>query len=152
MNKDTKEENSVVEIDYEVLSEDRINEVLQFWSNMEGVHLHSNGEETYDGIKKYLDRNPNCSFVALNHGKIVGAILSGHDGRRGFINHLGVDINFRRKGIATRLLQNVEKNFECLGIKKEALFVLKDNASAQNFYESIGWKEETIVKTYCKLV
>ena len=129
-----------------------IESVLSFWENIDGVHLHSNGEETYDAISSYLQRNPNLSFVAVCGSEIVGAVMCGNDGRRGYINHLGVSPEYRRKGIAKQLLNGVEKELIKLGIKKEALFVLCENVSAQEFYEHIGWKEEKIVKVYAKII
>lgn len=62
-------------IEYRVMKESDINSVLVFWQNIDGVHLHNNGEETYDAILAYLQRNPDLSFVALYDSKIVGAIL-----------------------------------------------------------------------------
>lgn len=139
-------------VEYRVMKESDINPVLLFWQNIDGVHLHNNGEETYDAISAYLQRNPDLSFVALCGSKIVGAVMCGHDGRRGYLNHLGVSPEYRRQGIAKQLLDRVEKELKKLGIKKEALFVLCDNQSARDFYEHIGWKEEAIVKTYCKII
>ena len=68
------------------------------------------------------------------------------------INHLGVSSEYRRKGIAKELLNRVESELIKDGIKKEALFVLCNNTSAQKFYEHIGWKEESIVKVYTKIM
>lgn len=140
------------ELEYRVMQEDDIKAVLSFWENIEGVHLHNNGEETYDAICSYLQRNPKLSFVAVSGSEIVGAVMCGHDGRRGYLNHLGVSPEYRRRGIAKQLLDKVEQELTNLGIKKEALFVLRENTSAQEFYEHIGWKEETIVKVYAKII
>ena len=140
------------EIEYRVMTDSDINSVLSFWKNIDGVHLHSNGEETYDAISRYLLRNPDLSFVAVCGQEIVGAVMCGHDGRRGYLNHLGVSPEYRRKGIASKLLDRVEKELKKLGIKKEALFVLCENTSAREFYEHIGWKEENIVKVFAKII
>lgn len=139
-------------IEYRVMQDSDIENVLLFWKNIDGVHLHSNGEETYDAISSYLQRNPNLSFVAVCGSEIVGAVMCGHDGRRGYLNHLGVSTEYRYKGIAKQLLYRVEKELTKIGIKKEALFVLCNNISAQEFYEHIGWKQETVVKTYSKVI
>ena len=55
-------------------------------------------------ITQYLERNPGMSFVALSSGKVVGVTLAGHDGRRGYIHHLAVHPDFRRQGLASRLV------------------------------------------------
>ena len=92
------------------------------------------------------------SFVAVCGSEIAGAVMCGHDGRRGYLNHLGVSPRYRRKGIAKQLLSNVEKGLTKVGIKKEALFVLCDNTSAQEFYKHLGRNEETIVRVYVKVI
>lgn len=140
------------EIIYRNLEKGDIENVLSFWAVLDGVHLHSNGEESVEGISIYLDRNPGLSYVAMCNGEIVGAILCGHDGRRGYMNHLGVSEEYRNKGIAKHLIYLAEQQLKEIGIKKEALFVLCENETAQGFYEHIGWKEETLVKVYGKLV
>ena len=99
-----------------------------------------------------IGKNPDLSFVAVCGSEIVGAVMCGHDGRRGYLNHLGVSSDYRRKRIEKQLLNRVEKELIKSGIKKEALFVLCENASAQEFYEHISWKEETIVKVYDKVI
>ena len=73
------------------------------------------------------------SFVAVCSSEIAGAVMCGHDGRRGYLNHLGVSPRYRRKGIAKQLLSNVEKGLTKVGIKKEALFVLWTIHLRRNF-------------------
>ena len=140
------------EIEYRVMQNSDIQAVLLFWREMDGVHLHSNGEETYDAICSYLHRNPHLSFIAVCESEIVGAVMCGHDRRRGYLNHLGVSPEYRYRGIAKELLNRVEIELRKNGIYKEALFVLCENTSAQAFYEHMGWKEETIVKIYAKVI
>ena len=125
---------------------------LLFWKCLDGVHLHNNGEETVEEISKYLDRNPGLSYVAVSNGNIVGAILCGHDGRRGYMNHLGVSQQYRNCGIGKHLIKLAEEQLKKIGIKKEALFVLCENKAAQSFYEHICWKEESMIKVYGKLI
>lgn len=67
--------------------------------------MHSNGEDSIYGITAYLERNPGFSFVAKYNGKIIGAVMCGHDGRRGLLHHLAVDNQFRKMGIGKTLLQ-----------------------------------------------
>jgi hypothetical protein len=64
-------------------------QVIQLWKSCEGIHMHNDHSETYEGIAFFLSRNPGLSFVALNEKEIVGVVLGSHDGRRGYINHLG---------------------------------------------------------------
>ena len=72
--------------------------VLALWQKCEGVGLSD--ADSREGIQSYLDRNPWMSFVATVDGSVVGAILAGHDGRRGYIHHLAVHPDHRRQGLA----------------------------------------------------
>lgn len=59
-------------ITYTLLDANEVEETIGFWRNTKGVHLHSNGEDTKEGIVAYLQRNPDCSFLAKHNDKIVG--------------------------------------------------------------------------------
>ena len=82
--------------------------VYNLWVNTPGMGLN-NLDDSADGIAKHLRRNPNTCFVAEDGNIIVGAILSGHDGRRGFINHTAVHANYRKQGIAAALVNSAVK-------------------------------------------
>lgn len=111
--------------------------VMELWSRTENMLLRE--ADTEDNIAKYLKRNPGLSFVAEKELNIVGAVLAGTDGRRGYIQHLAVSNQNRGKGIGKRLIQNTISALEKEGIFKTHLFVTNQNTIAQNFYKSIGW-------------
>lgn len=140
------------QIEYKTMNVDDIEVALSFLDNIQGIHLHQNGEDSVEGLTTYLNRNPGLSFIAMSNEKVVGVIFCGHDGRRGFINHLAVAKEYRHKGVASKLINMVEICLTEIGINKEALFVLKENEAAISFYETIGWKEESIVKIYSKII
>ena len=71
--------------------------VIALWELSDGVGLSS--ADSPEAIQFYLERNPGMSFVAKQDGMVVGAVLSGHDGRRGYIHHLAVHPDYRRQGI-----------------------------------------------------
>lgn len=135
---------------YSLLENKDCEAVLGFWAQIEGVYLHRNGEDTPEGLALFRGRNPGCSFLAREAEKIVGAILSGHDGRRAFIYHLGVAESCRRRGIGTNLLHLAIEQHRMSGIKKSALFLLKSNISSETFYRCQDWIEEDSVKIYSK--
>jgi len=141
-----------VHFTYQSFSKEDCQEVLDLWGNIPGIHLHNNGEDSIDGITAYLERNPGFSFIAKHNCKIIGAVMCGHDGRRGFIHHLAVDIEFRKMGIGRNLLQMSLEELRKINIKKCMLFVLKENADGEAFYKSLQWKEENIVKVYAKIL
>jgi N-acetylglutamate synthase len=113
-------------------------EVFSLWENTEGIGLHDD-VDSKDGIRRYLKRNPGLSFVARENGRIVGAVLSGHDGRRGYLHHLTVAQTHRKKGIGKALVDRVLAGFQAIGIPKCHLWVFGDNFSGQRFWKHIGW-------------
>ena len=99
----------------------------------------NNLDDSREGIAKYLRRNPATCFVAECGDSIVGVILSGHDGRRGFIHHLAVAENCRRQGIATELLECAVSSLAAEGINKVALLVFNRNEAGNAFWEKNGF-------------
>ncbi|MCQ9616412.1 GNAT family N-acetyltransferase [Paenalcaligenes niemegkensis] len=119
---------------------------------------HRNDEKT-DGVtfrdadsleatQRYLLRNPGLSFVAIERDTIVGCIMSGHDGRRGYLQHLVVLPTHRKRGIASRLVENCLAGLERLGIQKSHIDVLQENHSAHRYWEGRGWKLRTDIRRY----
>lgn len=121
-------------------------QVMNLWSETEGMRLREADSE--ENIGKYLERNPNLSFVALQGEQIVGAILVGTDGRRGYIQHLAVSKACRGQGIGAKLISNAVDALSSIGIAKTHLFVINDNLNAQAFYENIGWYPRDEVRMF----
>ena len=91
-------------------------------------------------IEAYLKRNPNLSRIAALDGRIVGAVLCGHDGRRGLIYHLAVSPPARGKGISRQLVKECVKGLKAAGIKRALLLVEKDNFGGRAFWISQGFE------------
>ena len=85
----------------------------------------NNKDDSYEGIEKYLKRNPGISYVAVLDGKVVGVILCGHDGRRGIIQHACVSPDCRRMGIGKKLVDLAVTALEKEGINKVLLVAFK---------------------------
>lgn len=96
-------------------------------------------DDSKDGITRFLKRNPTSCFVAQNNGDIVGVIISGHDGRRGYIYHTAVSDKFRHQGIAGKLLKNAINALDKEGIQKVALVVFEKNYIGNSFWEKQGF-------------
>ena len=112
-------------------------EVLALWRACEGVGLSE--ADSRESIARYLARNPGMGFIALDGEKIVGAVLCGHDGRRGYIHHLAVHPDYRRRGVGRALAQECLDALRAERIGKCHLFVLKNNAAGARFWKSAGW-------------
>ena len=96
-------------------------------------------DDSHEGIAKYLDRNPNTSFVADDNGKLAGVILCGHDGRRGIIQHACVSPAYRRQGIGGKLVELALEALKAEGINKVLLVAFKKNEGGNAFWESQGF-------------
>lgn len=97
--------------------------------------------DSRDNIERYLKRNPDMSKVAIENGKIIGTVLAGHDGRRGFIHHMAVLPEYRRKHIGHKLAIEAIKSISSDGIEKTHIFCYQDNITGQDFWKSLGFKK-----------
>ncbi len=124
-------------------------EVLTLWESSSGVGLDSD-TDTKERIWIYLNRNPGLNFAAFEKGKVIGAVLCGQDGRRGYLHHLAVAEAYRNKGIGTALVDKVISKLRMLGIRKCNIFVFADNLAGQEFWKKNGWVERTNLKVLSK--
>ncbi|OGV37128.1 MAG: hypothetical protein A2X48_04775 [Lentisphaerae bacterium GWF2_49_21] len=112
--------------------------VFVLWKNMPGIGLDKDCDSK-KGIKDYLKRNPGLSFVACDGKKIVGTVLSGHDGRRGYLHHLAMVASYRKLGIGKELVECCLKGLARQNIPKCNIFLFKSNASGRSFWKHNGW-------------
>ncbi len=112
-------------------------EAYALWLVTEGMGLRPSDERQH--IARYLQRNPGLSFVARDGDRLVGTVLCGHDGRRGYLQHLAVDRAYRRQGIGRALVAQVLEALRAININKCHLFVIKENTPAVAFWRRIGW-------------
>lgn len=106
-------------------------------------------DDSRDGIERYLKRNPSTCFLAYincetdGSEKIIGVILTGHDGRRAIVHHMCVHPDYRRNGIARMLVHMAEDALRKEGISKIFGLVYKDNDDANSFWEEQGYTLRT---------
>ncbi|RYQ74550.1 GCN5 family acetyltransferase [Bifidobacterium pseudolongum subsp. globosum] len=96
-------------------------------------------DDSREGIARYLKRNPNTCFVSEHDRTITGAILAGHDGRRGYIYHTAVNPAYRHQGIGTALVNAALHALANEGIIKVALVVFSRNDAGNAFWERLGF-------------
>ena len=94
--------------------------VHALWMSIKGFGIRS-VDDSREGVERFLKRNPTTSVVAEEDGKIVGAILCGHDGRRGCLYHVCVDVNHRMKGIGKAMVVFTMEALKKEGINKVSL-------------------------------
>ncbi|HWA73415.1 MAG TPA: GNAT family N-acetyltransferase [Polyangiaceae bacterium] len=111
---------------------------LALWKRTEGIGLNDSDSE--QGIRTFLERNPGLSAVALNQaGALVGAVLCGHDSRRGYLHHLAVDRAHRNQGIARKLLAWCLERLAAERIHKCNIFLFASNTAGAAFWEHAGF-------------
>lgn len=108
------------------------------WESMErGVHVGAS--DSLPEIEKKLQRDADLFLVAELNGKLVGTVIGGFDGRRGFIYHLAVHAAHRSHGIGGQLMEEVESRLRARGCRRCYLMVTPDNIDAMRYYEKRGW-------------
>jgi N-acetylglutamate synthase len=126
---------------------DPVRELLR---SVPGVTLRS--ADSPEATGRYLARNPGLSFVALAGERageqIVGCVMCGQDGRRGYLQHLAVEPGSRRLGIGTALVERSLAALRLLGIEKTHIDVLTDNTQAQEYWAKLGWRKRSDLVRY----
>ncbi len=112
---------------------------LALWQRTEGMGLGTWDEA--EPIGCFLERNPGLSVVAEAHGRLVGAALCGHDGRRGFLYHAAVDRDFRGQGLGRLLVEFCLDRLRERGLTRCHLVTYQDNAEGRAFWRHLGFRE-----------
>jgi len=113
--------------------------VRRLWKSTKGIGLDEC--DARERVSRYLRRNPGLSFVAVEGKQIIGAALCGHDsGRRGYLHHLAVSREFRRRGIGSTLVSRCLGALRKRGIGKCNAFLYGNNAAGGRFWRRRGWK------------
>ena len=121
-----------------LMSIDDYEKVYELWMSCVGMGLN-NLDDSREGINKFLQRNPDTCFVAEVDDRIVGVIMVGHDGRRGYIYHTAVNPQYRKQGIAKSLVETAMTALQNNGINKAALVVFGRNEIGNDFWEKMGF-------------
>ena len=113
--------------------------VLRLWRETEGLGL--NESDTRDRVAAFLARNPGLSRVAVRGDNIVGAVLCGHDGRRGYLHHLAVAQSQRKLGLGKALVEACLADLARQDISKCNIFLFADNIDGEAFWKHNGWNK-----------
>jgi len=126
---------------------DRYDEVLALWQRTPGICIRE--ADSRPAIARYLARNPGLSFIAQDlSGNVIGSALSGHDGRRGYLQHVVVDPHHRGQGIAHALVTRCLAALTAEGIVKSHLEVLASNDLALRYWSRRGWQRRDDIIRY----
>lgn len=120
--------------------------VIELMQQTPGVTFRD--ADSRENTARYLERNPNLSFVAMAGSELAGCVMAGHDGRRGYLQHWLVLPNFRRRGISCALVNQCLTGLEAVGIKKSHIDVLKTNESGAAYWAHMGWQLRNDILRY----
>jgi N-acetylglutamate synthase len=112
---------------------------MELWNASPGVRAN----ETQDEFARILVRNPGLSAAARDGGRLVGAVLCCHDGRRGYLYHLAVEPAYRKLGIARLLVERCLEGLAREGIARCSIHLIVDNDDGAAFWRRTGWRERT---------
>jgi ribosomal protein S18 acetylase RimI-like enzyme len=117
-------------------------EALALWNACEGVRA----SETREEFERILVRNPGLSAVIRRADKLAAAVLCCHDGRRGYLYHLGVSADFRHTGLGRALVEHSLTRLKEQGISRCSIFLIVGNKVGEAFWKRVGWRERTDLK------
>ena len=112
--------------------------VYDLWMSIKGFGIRSI-DDSREGVERFIKRNPTTSIVAQMDGEVVGAILCGHDGRRGCFYHVCVKEGYRKHGIGKAMAVAAMKALQAEKINKVCLIAFRDNEVGNRFWKSVGW-------------
>lgn len=112
--------------------------LIKLWGSSDWIDVRQT--DTPEALARFLYRNPTCNFAAYAGTRLVGAILAGHDGWRGYLYHLAVKPGYRERGIGALLVNAAVGAIKREGIPKVHCLVKRKNLIAQQFWEACGFE------------
>jgi ribosomal protein S18 acetylase RimI-like enzyme len=130
-----------------VMTMEDFDEVHALWMEIHGFGIRS-VDDSREGIERFIRRNPDTSMVAVKDGRIVGAILCGHDGRRGCLYHVCVREAYRKHGIGQKMVTACLDALRKEKINKVNLIAFQSNEVGNRFWQGMGWNFRNDVNYY----
>lgn len=139
----SREENALIR----AMTIEDYDEVKALWMTIRGFGIRS-VDDSREGVELFLKRNPGMSVVAIEDDHVVGAILCGHDGRRGCLYHVCVDEKYRMHGIGKAMVVHCMNALKAEKINKVSLIAFTKNDIGNAFWHCIGWTERDDLNYY----
>lgn len=130
-----------------VMTIEDYDQVKELWNSIKGFGIRSM-DDSREGVARFLKRNPTTSVVAEEDGKVVGAILCGHDGRRGCLYHVCVHKDYRMRGIGKSMVAFAMEALKKEGINKVSLIAFTKNDIGNAFWKEIAWTKREDLNYY----
>lgn len=116
--------------------------VIELWNQVGLVTPQNNSAVD---IERKLRVNPELFLVTEVHNTVVGTIMGGYEGHRGWINYLAVSLAHQRQGIATAMMSEVQLKLSAMGCAKINLQVRNNNHEAIRFYQALGYIDDNVI-------
>ena len=130
-----------------VMTMEDYDKVYELWMSISGFGIRSI-DDSKEGVERFIRRNPTTSMVAVWGEELIGAILCGHDGRRGCLYHVCVKENYRKHGIGQQLVEACLDALREEHINKVNLIAFKKNEVGNRFWKGLGWDYRDDVNYY----
>jgi ribosomal protein S18 acetylase RimI-like enzyme len=125
---------------------DRYDDVMALMHRTPGISIRD--ADSRPATERYLGRNPGMSFLSIAVEQVVGCAMCGHDGRRGYLQHVIVDEEYRGRGIALELVEHCLGALHKIGIEKTHIDVFVDNDLANAYWTRRGWQRRDDIYRY----
>ncbi|HEV2970460.1 MAG TPA: GNAT family N-acetyltransferase [Pirellulales bacterium] len=126
------------------MTADDLDAAIALWRSTDGVGMAESDEPEH--LQLFLKRNPGLSLVARNGPRLVGTVLCGQDGRRGFLYHLAVIPEYRKRGLGRSMVEHCLAALAALGVLKCNILLYVHNEAGERFWKSGGWAERADLK------
>ena len=123
--------------------------VVQLWND---CGLVTTANNPFKDIQRKLKVQSDLFFVAVEKNKVVGTVMGGYEGHRGWINYLAVDPAYQKSGIGLELMKKVEQKLKNLGCPKVNLQVRESSSKVRAFYEKIGYSQDKVLSYGKRLI
>ena len=130
-----------------VMTMDDFETVHALWMEIHGFGIRSI-DDSKEGVERFIRRNPTTSMVACENDRIIGAILCGHDGRRGCLYHVCVHEDYRKQGIGQKMVEACLAALKREHVNKVNLIAFKKNDIGNHFWQGMGWTFREDVNYY----
>ncbi len=121
----------------ETLTMQNYDSLFEIWKKV-GITITSSDKK--NEIQRMLNRNPELCLIAKIGENVIGVVMGGFDGRRGYVHHLAIDPEYQRKGYGKLLMDELTERFQKKRVHKVHLFIEKHNKDVINFYRKLGWE------------
>jgi ribosomal protein S18 acetylase RimI-like enzyme len=123
--------------------------VIQLWQK---CNLSRPQNDAKKDIERKMKVHPELFLVGVEGNKVIATAMGGYEGHRGWVHYLGVDPEYRRKGLGHNMMEAIEKKLIVKGCPKINLMVRNDNLGVAEFYERIGYKKDEVVELGKRLI